>query len=316
MLGVPNRPWRRFRACPATLPAILSENSTAPTFDLQSHSIHSDGELPARAVVEAAAAAGVELLALTDHDSTEGVAEARAAAEDVDLTLVTATEISVIDPAGADLHMCGYLVDPDEPALQAQLQRSREDRQARAWRMAAALQEEGFVIDEDFLRARAEAGQTIGRPHLAQAVTRHPDNAERLERDGLSDPTALLVAYLIPGTPAFRERDAPTAAEAIELIHGAGGIAVWAHPFWDVKDPDETLAVLERFVAAGVDGVEAFYVAHTQPQTEFMVEHANRLGLVTTGSSDFHGPNHRQFKHFRAFETYGLTPNLGPLRDR
>jgi predicted metal-dependent phosphoesterase TrpH len=291
----------------------LTENTTAPTFDLQSHSIHSDGELPPRAVVEAAAAAGVELLALTDHDSTEGVAEALAAAADLDIRLVPATEISVIDPAGADLHMCAYLIDPDEPALHAQLRRSREDRQARAWRMAAALKEEGFVVDEAFLHARAEAGQTIGRPHLAQAVTRHPDNAERLERDGLTDPTALLVSYLIEGTPAFRERDAPTAAEAIELIHGAGGIAVWAHPFWDVKDPAEAVATLERFAAAGLDGVEAFYVAHDRPQTELMFEQAARLGLVTTGSSDFHGPDHRQFKHFRAFETFGLTPNLGPL---
>jgi hypothetical protein len=291
----------------------LTENHTAPTFDLQSHSIHSDGELSPRAVVEAAAAAGVELLALSDHDSTEGVAEALAAAADVSIKLVPATEISVIDPAGADLHLCAYLIDPSEPALHAQLKRSRDDRLARAWRMAAALQEEGFVIDEDFLRARADAGQTIGRPHLAQAVTRHPDNAERLARDGLTDPTALLVAYLIEGKPAFRERDAPTAAEAIELIHGAGGVAVWAHPFWDVKDPAEAIAVLERFVAAGLDGVEAFYVAHDEPQTKLMVDEATRLGLLTTGSSDFHGPDHKMFKRFRAFETFGLTPNLGPV---
>jgi predicted metal-dependent phosphoesterase TrpH len=144
-------------------------------------------------------------------------------------------------------------------------------------------------------------------------VTRHPANAERLERDGLMDPTALLVAYLIDGKPAFREREAPTAAEAIELIHGAGGVAVWAHPFWDVKDPAEAVAVLERFVAAGLDGVEAFYVAHDEPQTRLMVEQAARLGLLTTGSSDFHGPEHKMFQHFRAFETFGLTPNLGPI---
>jgi 3',5'-nucleoside bisphosphate phosphatase len=291
----------------------LTENTTAPTFDLQSHSIHSDGELSPRGVVEAAAAAGVETLALSDHDSTEGVAEALAAAGDLGIRLIPATEISVIDPAGADLHMCAYLIDPEEPKLHAQLKRSRDDRLARAWRMAAALQEEGFVVDEDFLRARAEAGQTIGRPHLAQAVTRHPDNAERLARDGLTDPTALLVAYLIEGTPAFREREAPTAAEAIELIHGAGGVAVWAHPFWDVKDPTEAIAVLERFVAAGLDGVEAFYVAHDEPQTRLMVEQAERLNLLTTGSSDFHGSNHKMFKHFRAFQTFGLTPNLGPI---
>lgn len=303
----------------ATLPATLTADHThptteaAPSFELQSHSIHSDGELQPRAVVEAAAAAGVELLALTDHDSTEGVAEAFAAAAELGIALVPATEISVIDPAGADLHVCGYMVDPDDAALRAQLRRSREDRQARAWRMAAALQEEGFAVDEELLRARVEAGQTIGRPHLAQAVTGHPDNAERLARDGLSDPTALLVAYLIEGKPAFREREAPTVAEAIELIQGAGGVAVWAHPFWDIEAEDETLATLERFAGLGLDGVEAFYVTHTQPQTELLVEHAQRLGLLTTGSSDYHGPHHRQFNRFRAFETFGLTPNLGQI---
>jgi predicted metal-dependent phosphoesterase TrpH len=263
--------------------------------------------------VASAAAAGVELLALTDHDSVEGLSEAAAAAARSGIGLVAATEISAVDEAAPDLHVLGYLIDPTDSALREQLSASRGEREARAQRMVDALSELGFAIDEPFLRARSEHGQAIGRPHLAQAVVGHPDNADRLEREGLREPSAFLVAYLIEGRPAFKPRLGPSVAKAIELIHDAGGVAVWAHPFWDVASPTEVLSTLDRFVALGVDGVEAFYITHTQEQTELLVDRCAELDLLTTGSSDFHGPNHREFRHFRAFDTYGLVPNLGPI---
>jgi predicted metal-dependent phosphoesterase TrpH len=286
---------------------------TAPTFELQSHSTHSDGELTPAAVVTAAAQAGVELLALTDHDTIDGVAEAASAAKRLGLRFATGVEISVIDPGASDLHICGYQIDPAYAALGEQLRRSRGDREQRAERMATALTELGWAIDHRELDARRAAGQTIGRPHLAQAVVAHPDNAGRLSEEGLDNPSAFLVAYLIEGRPAFSERLAPTVPQAIELIHGAGGVAVWAHPFWDIDAGPEVLSALDRFVAAGLDGVEVFYVTHTREQTELLANRCAELELLTTGSSDFHGPDHRQFNRFRAFETYGRTPNLGPL---
>jgi 3',5'-nucleoside bisphosphate phosphatase len=285
----------------------------APTFELQSHSTHSDGEISPAAVVRAAAQAGVELLALTDHDTVDGVAQAAQAANSLGLGFVTGVEISVLDPGAQDLHICGYLIDPAYAALGEQLRRSRADRERRAERMAAALTELGWAIDRRHLDARTAAGQTIGRPHLAQAVVAHPGNAARLAREQLGDPSAFLVAYLIEGRPAFRERLAPTVTEAIDLIHAAGGVAVWAHPFWDIDAGAEVLATLDRFAAAGLDGVEAFYVSHTREQTELLLDRCAELNLLTTGSSDFHGPSHRQFNHFRAFQTYGHAPNLGPL---
>ena len=142
--------------------------------------------------------------------------------------------------------------------------------------MVDALRELGCTIDESVLRARSEQGKAIGRPHLAQAVVSHPDNADRLEREGLTDPSAFLVAYLIEGRPAFQPRLGPSVAEAIELIHGAGGVAVWAHPFWDVASPAEVLSTLDRFVGLGLDGVEAFYVTHTRAQTEMLVDRCCR----------------------------------------
>jgi predicted metal-dependent phosphoesterase TrpH len=288
-------------------------STAAPTFELQSHSIYSDGELPPAEVVSAAAQAGVELLALTDHDSVEGVAEARSAAAAAGIAFVTAVEISSLDPISQDLHILGYAIDIDDAELRAALELSRADRELRSVRMGDALRDLGFELDDELLRRRAAAGQTIGRPHLAQAVVAHPDNAARLAQEGLENPSAFLVAYLIEGRPGFRERLAPTVTEAIDLIHGAGGVAVWAHPFWDIDADPEVLATLDRFVAAGLDGVEVFYVTHTREQTALLADRCAELGLLTTGSSDFHGPSHRQFNRFRAFQTYGHTPNLGPL---
>jgi predicted metal-dependent phosphoesterase TrpH len=285
----------------------------APTFDLQSHSIHSDGALRPSEVVRAAAEAGVELLALSDHDTAAGVAEARTAAAEVGIGLVPATEITSIYEGQQDLHILGYLIDPDHPALVAALERSRADRETRAQRMAETLGELGFALDEELLARRAAQGQSIGRPHLAQAVTGVEANHARLADEGLEDPTDFLVAYLIEGRPAFSPRAAPSVEEAIDLIHSAGGVAVWAHPFWDIQEPAAVLEAVARFERAGLDGIEAFYVSHNQEQTRLLVERCAESGLLSTGSSDFHGPEHHTFKRFRAFSTYGLEPQLGPL---
>lgn len=293
------------------LPVLTS--SDTPNFELQCHSTYSDGEFTPAEVVAAAADAGIELLALSDHDSVNGVAEAADAAQLAGIRLVPAVEISSLDPMSQDMHILGYGVDPGHTELLAALEASRNDRELRATRMMDALREIGFELEQAPLDARIAEGKTIGRPHLAQAVVSHPANAARLRAEGLTEPTPFLVAYLIEGQPAFRERNAPTAAEAIALIHEAGGLAVWAHPFWDVPDATDVLETLDRFVAAGVDGVEVFYVTHNRPETELLADRCDLLGLLTTGSSDFHGPHHKEFNRFGAFETFGRTPNLGAI---
>ncbi len=285
----------------------------APLFDLQSHSVHSDGTLTPSDVVTAAAACGVELLALSDHDTTAGVSEAQAAAMNAGIGLVSAVEITATFGERRDLHVLGYLIDRAHRELEAALAHSRSDRERRAGRMADALRELGFELDEAMLAERAGRGQAVGRPHLAQAVVGREENRARLATDGLTNPTDFLVAYLIEGKPAFRPREAPTVQEAISLIHGAGGVAVWAHPFWDLADPDDVLTAIDRFRDAGLNGVEVFYVSHTEEQTRLLAQRCTELDLLTTGSSDFHGPEHRMFSRFRAFNTYGLTPSLGSL---
>jgi hypothetical protein len=290
--------------------------TTEPTFDLQSHSIHSDGSLPPADVVALAAHAGVELLALSDHDTVAGIDEALGAARHHGVELAPAVEISAPDGAHPDIHVLGYGIDHRDDALLERLTAYRADRDGRADRMIARLREVGFEVDERSLHARRASGKPIGRPHIAAAVFDHPANRPRLEAEGLTDPTALLVAYLIEGAPAFAGRTLPTVEDAIAVIHAAGGVAVWAHPFWDVSARDEVLGTIDRYVGYGLDGIEAFYVTFTPEQTALLADRAEELDLLTTGSADFHGPDHRQFNRFRAFSVGDRVPRLGPIDPR
>jgi 3',5'-nucleoside bisphosphate phosphatase len=284
-----------------------------PSFDLQAHSVHSDGSLPAAEVVERAAAAGVKLFALTDHDTVDGVPEAEAKARELGLRFSSAAELSAVHGGHEDLHILGYELDVADRDLLAILEDYRGDRARRIEAMADRLRALGFELDDAPLVARREAGKPIGRPHLADAVLAHPGNAQRLADEGIHGRDELFPPYLVPGAKAYVARSRPTVAEAIGVIHAAGGVAVWAHPFWDVDAPDEAIATLETFVAAGLDGVECFYVTHTEAQTRLLHDVATRHGLLTTGSTDFHGPDHGRFSAFCDFDVHGLTVELGPL---
>ena len=287
--------------------------SEPPSFDLQAHSRHSDGELEAAEVVERAAAAGVRLFALTDHDTVDGVPEAAARASELGVALSPAAELSAVHGGHEDLHVLGYELDVADADLLATLHDFRGDRARRIEAMADRLRELGFELDDAPLVARREAGKPIGRPHLADAVLIHPANAQRLRDEGIAGKNELFPPYLVPGARAYVARSRPTVAEAIAVIHATGGVAVWAHPFWDVDDPAEARATLDEFAAAGLDGVECFYATHSEEQTRLLHAAALARGLLTTGSADFHGPSHDAFSAFRAFAVHGLTIRLGPI---
>jgi predicted metal-dependent phosphoesterase TrpH len=289
-----------------------------PRFDLQSHSTHSDGALPAAEVVKLAAEAGVELLALSDHDTISGVAEAIEAGERHGVRVVPAVEISAVDadsPVPRELHILGYKIDHTGPPMTDRLVAFLADREHRTLRMRDALREVGFELDEAEIEQRIAEGKPIGRPHLAAAVLGAPANAQRLEDEEIDDVGSLIRGYLIEGKSAFRLRETPTVAEAIEAIHDAGGVAIWAHPFWDIEDDGEVLDSIERFGKLGIDGVEAFYITHDERQTRLLAARCEADGLLSTGSADYHGPDNRLFSQFMAFDTYDLEPNLGPIAD-
>jgi len=286
---------------------------STPAFDLQSHSVHSDGDLPAAQVVENAAHAGVQLLALSDHDTVDGVDEALAAGAVHGVRVVPATEISAVDGDYEDLHILGYGIDHRSGLLGERLLDARADRERRADAMAERLRELGFEIDPAPVEARKEKGKPVGRPHLAAAVLAHPANAERLIEEGHSDVSSFIPAYLIQGKPGYVARTHPTVEEAISWIHEAAGVAVWGHPFWDVDDSGEVLDAISRYREFGLDGVEVFYPSHTREQVDLLAGRCRELGLLTTGSSDYHGPDHRLFSKFLAYDLHGHTPNLGPI---
>ena len=258
----------------------------------------------------------MELLALSDHDTVNGVSEAIAAGQSDGVRVVPAVEISAIDATASvprELHILGYLIDHTGAVMTARLTDFLADREKRTLRMRDALREVGFELDEAEIEQRIAEGKPIGRPHLAGAVLRAPANAERLQQEGIDDVGSLIRGYLIEGKAAFRLRETPTVAEAIDAIHEAGGVAIWAHPYWDISDDEEVLDSVNRFHALGIDGVEAFYITHTRENTELLVKRCGELGLLSTGSADFHGPENRQFSQFMAFDTYGFEPNLGPI---
>ncbi len=260
------------------------------TFDLQSHSTHSDGSLPPREVVRRAADAGVTLLALTDHDTVDGVSAALDAAREHSIAVTPAVELSSVGAGREDLHILGYGIEHTDPALLSALEDFRQDRVRRIREMAERLRDAGFRIDPI-------AHESPGRPHLAAALE---SQLPGMDRD------AIFATYLVPGTPTYVARQRPTVEDAIGVIHRAGGVAVWAHPFWDLEQPD-----LDAF--GGLDGVEVFYPTYTEAQTRALHAAATARGLLTTGSSDFHGPEHGRFNRFLAFETYGLPVDLGAI---
>src|ERR671915_2660889 len=258
----------------------------APDFDLQSHSVESDGALAPAEVVARAAGAGMRLMALTDHDTVDGVPEALRAAREHGLRCSAAAELSSVSGEFEDLHVCGYELRHDDPELRATLADFRADRGRRIWAMADRLEELGFRLDRTELRARERAGAPLGRPHLADAVVAHPANAPKLRAEGIDGKNTLFPPYLVPGAAAYVARSRPTVEEAIEVIHAAGGVAVWAHPFWDIAEADTVLAALDRFAAAGLDGVEVFYPTHDEQQTRLLSEAVEKRGLLAQGSAD------------------------------
>jgi 3',5'-nucleoside bisphosphate phosphatase len=264
--------------------------------ELQSHSTVSDGQLAPAEVVAKAWEAGVTTLALTDHDAIAGVAEAEGAAQRLGVELVPAIEMSCVHEYAEDLHICGYWVDLGKIA--GACEKAQHERVTRAGEIVERLRGEGFDLHlEDAVREAGDA-LSIGRPHIARAAGAEGDLGPFFEE------------YLVPGAKAFVPRRWPTAEQAIELIRDAGGVAVIAHPYWDIDAADE---VDDLIRSLGADGVETFYPTHSKEQTAHLLELCAELSLVPTASSDYHGPTHKTFSKFGAYETYGLgEPQLPP----
>ena len=246
--------------------------------DLHTHSTASDGTQPPADVLASAAEAGLDVVALTDHDTTAGWAEAQEAAGRLGITLVRGIEISCARD-GISVHLLGYLQDPDDAALLEELEHSRRSRLSRAERMVDRLSADVPITYEEVLAA-ATPGATLGRPHIADALVAKGLVATR--DDAFAD-------YLYNGSPYHVSHYAPDPVTAVRLVNAAGGVAVMAHPFAGRRGRLVGDDVIEAMAAAGLAGLEAHHRDHEPADVARAEALARRLGLFVTGSSDYHG---------------------------
>lgn len=253
--------------------------------DLHVHTTASDGALSPAEIVDAARQSHLAAVAITDHDTVAGIAEARRAAQRTgdDLEVIPGVELSV-DASGSTLHVLGYDVDPDDAALTETLTRLRGGRDERNPRIIERLAELGLPIRYEDVLARA-AGETVGRPHIARVLV---DAGHARSVDEAFD------RYLARGAPAYVERWRIGPEQAIELIHRAGGSAVVAHPAQVQRPPIEVRAIIQGLADAGLDGIEVWHPDHAATDVGTYRLLAEQLGLVATGGTDFHGHMRRQ----------------------
>jgi len=246
--------------------------------DLHAHSTASDGTESPADLVAAATAAGLTMVAITDHDTTAGWSEAVEAAIHRGIALVRGIEISC-SRGHRSIHLLAYLPDPDNPRLAIELARARDSRVNRMDRMIARMAEDGIAITVDEVRAQLAPGATLGRPHLADALVVNGVVSDRDEafRDLLHDGSKYYVGHY-----------APDPAEAIRLVRAAGGVPVLAHPF-AIRTATMSDTMVEELTAAGLAGLEAHHRDHTPTDVERAIRLAQRHDLVVTGSSDYHG---------------------------
>jgi 3',5'-nucleoside bisphosphate phosphatase len=243
--------------------------------DLHTHTIASDGTLSPRELVQVAVRHGVTVLGITDHDSTEGLAEAMVeAARHPPLAIVPGLEINC-DVEGAEIHVLGYFIEYEAPWFQEFLREQRAERVARVHRIAERLTELGLPIEAAEVFAIVGEGSP-GRPHVAQVM---------VKRGYVKSVREAFDKYLKANGPANVPRRRLSPVEAVRVIRRAGGVPVFAHP--GLADRDQ---LIPELIAAGLLGIEAHYAEHSSAQTTDYLELCRRHDLVATGGSDYHGP--------------------------
>lgn len=273
--------------------------------DLHTHSNISDGTQSPRQLIKAAAAARLDVVALTDHDSTLGWAQAAAQATASGVALVRGAEISATHN-GVSVHLLSYLHDPEHPGLVAQNLQVQNARTDRARHMVDLLSQD-FALDWDSVLAQTVAGTTIGRPHLADAL---------VACGAVADRTQAFETILRPGSPYYVPHFAPGALDAISNIRAAGGVAVFAHPGANARGRVVPDAVIGAMREAGLQGLEVDHRDNPVEQRGRLRQLAQEYDLLITGSSDYHGdgkPN-RLGENTTTEEVFAQIEALGQLQ--
>ena len=246
--------------------------------DLHTHSLESDGTGTPAQVMHEAAAAGLDVVALTDHDTVSGWDEAAAAAAERGITFVPGIEVSC-RYNGISIHLLTYWHRRDDEAVSHMLELTRGGRVGRAREMVDRLGVDFPVTWDDVLEFAGE-GTTVGRPHIADAL---------VSKGVVPDRSAAFEKILVPGSKYYVPYFAPEVTEAVRTMRAAGGVPVFAHPGASSRGHIVTTSVIESMAEAGLVGLEVDHRDHDEAQKQRLTRIADRLGLVRTGSSDYHG---------------------------
>ena len=251
--------------------------------DLHTHSTYSDGTDTPLELIRAANEKGLSALALTDHDTVAGVPEFLKTGEDYPgLLTIPGVEISTLH-FRREIHILGLFIDHTHTKLQDFLNDIQSKRQRRNELMASKLTSLGYDTDIETIRELAK-GEIVGRPHFASYL---------LENYDFEDFRDIFDKLLKRGAPAFVPRSLPSPLKAIEIIHNAGGIAVWAHPIYrKSKERSWCRRILKELVPAGLNAIEAYYTQFNEQQTQIIKELAAEFNIALAGGSDYHGSHH------------------------
>jgi hypothetical protein len=248
--------------------------TTGYPIDLHTHSLRSDGALGEVELIRRAAARGVRIQALSDHDTLMGVAAAVAEGDRLGVRVIPATELNTESEWG-DVHILSYFVDPHDDALEERLRWLRENRGRRIELMVEKLNALGYAVSLDRVREIAQGG-SLGRPHLAQAL---------FETGHVPTYDSAFVTLISKDSPAYVSRVGLAPLEAVALVREHGGVPALAHPGTTVG----LEGLLPALVEAGLAGIECYYPSHSASRTAYCLRLAAQWGLVPTGGSDFHG---------------------------
>jgi predicted metal-dependent phosphoesterase TrpH len=252
--------------------------------DLHTHTNASDGTDSPTQLINKAINRGINILALTDHDTTRGWNEAKSALlnhpSQTEMKLVLGSEISCQDENGISIHMLGLLFDPDNQPLFEVLERTRENRHSRMERIIARLNEAGIDITIDEVNAQRKGDATLGRPHLADALVARGHVASRDEA---------FAALLHNKSKFYINHYSPSPIETVKLIKAAGGVAIIAHPLASQRGRTISMDLFGSLIAAGLDGIEVDHRDHSESEKSELLRFAIENELIVTGSSDYHG---------------------------
>ena len=249
--------------------------------DLHVHTTMSDGTLTPRQVVQLAKEKGLRAIAITDHDNTSGIQEARDAGDELGLEVIPGVEISAAYNVGT-LHILGYFIDYNHGELTTKCEWLRSERANRISKILNKLKEQGILISEDDVNGESK-GNSPGKPHVANLI--YNKGITKSYQEAFDK-------YLDKGTSTYVPKVKLDPEDAIRLIQGARGIAAIAHPHsLNIQDSDRLYDVIKSFSLMGLKAIEVYYPLHTAEQTQLYLSIAEKLNLIVTGGTDFHGSN-------------------------